>query len=146
MAEMISKWAVVDKLTSLKNEFQHFKPFEGFEHAMYRKLCEVEMEIGKMPAVETPIIPGHSNQYNISEMAYNNGYAKGMDTGKPKWIPVTERLPEHDYEDVLVCDRDLYWISFTKTKRNGEKYFVVDGNCVTHWMPLPEPPKEDKYE
>lgn len=52
MAEMISKWNVVDKLTALENEFQQYKPFEGFEHAMYRKLCELEIAIGKTPGVE----------------------------------------------------------------------------------------------
>lgn len=51
MSEYISKSAVIDKLTALENVFQQFKPFEGFEHAMYRKLCEVEMEIGKMPGM-----------------------------------------------------------------------------------------------
>lgn len=52
MAEMISKWAVVNKLIALENEFQQYKPFEGFEHAMYRKVCELEMEIGKAPGME----------------------------------------------------------------------------------------------
>lgn len=52
MADLINKWKVVNMLTSLENEFQKFKPFEGFENAMYRKLCEVEIEIGKMPTVD----------------------------------------------------------------------------------------------
>lgn len=48
---------MVDKLTALENEFQHYKPFHGFEHAMYRKLVEVEMEIGKMVAVKAePVV------------------------------------------------------------------------------------------
>ena len=64
MAEMIKKWAVVDKLTSLENEFQRYKPFEGSEHAMYRKLCEVEMEIGKMSAVDAvPVVRCCNCQY-----------------------------------------------------------------------------------
>ena len=51
MKEYIEKWDVVNKLTALENEFQQFKPFEGFERAMYRKLCDTEMEIGEMPGV-----------------------------------------------------------------------------------------------
>lgn len=52
MPELINKWAVVSKLIDLENEFQHYKPFEGFEHAMYRKVCELENAIGKTPGVE----------------------------------------------------------------------------------------------
>lgn len=52
MAEMISKWAVVNKMIDIENEFQQYKPFHGFEHAMYRKICELEIAIGKTPGVE----------------------------------------------------------------------------------------------
>lgn len=30
----------------------------------------------------TPAVPGHEDQYNISEMAYNNGYEKGFADGQ----------------------------------------------------------------
>ena len=30
----------------------------------------------------TPAVPGHTDQYNISEMSYKNGYAKGYEDGK----------------------------------------------------------------
>ena len=49
MAEYIEKWPVVNRLIDLENEFQQYKPFQGFEHAMYRKVCEVEIAIGKTP-------------------------------------------------------------------------------------------------
>ena len=44
MAEYIEKHKAVNLLTYLENEFQQFKPFKGFEHAMYRKLCETEIQ------------------------------------------------------------------------------------------------------
>jgi hypothetical protein len=34
------------------------------------------------------------DKYTATEMAFKHGYEKGYDAGKPKWIPVTERLPE----------------------------------------------------
>ena len=57
MAEYIEKHKAVNLLTSLENEFQQFKPFKGFEHAMYRKLCETEIAIGKLPAADAvPVV------------------------------------------------------------------------------------------
>lgn len=59
MAEYIEKHKVVNLLTALENECQQFKPFEGFENAMYRKLCETEIAIGKLPAADVaPVVHG----------------------------------------------------------------------------------------
>ena len=52
MAEYIEKWPIVNRLIDIENEFQQYKPFHGFEHAMYRKLCEAEIAIGKTQAVD----------------------------------------------------------------------------------------------
>ena len=51
MAEYIEKWSIVNRLIDIENEFQQYKPFHGFEHAMYRKICEAEIAIGKTQAV-----------------------------------------------------------------------------------------------
>ena len=59
MAEYIEKWSVVNRLIDLENEFQQYKPFHGFEHAMYRKVCEAEISIGKTQAADvTPVRHG----------------------------------------------------------------------------------------
>jgi hypothetical protein len=59
MDEYIEKHKAVNLLTALENEFQQFKPFKGFEHAMYRKLCETEIAIGKLPAADVvPMVHG----------------------------------------------------------------------------------------
>lgn len=50
MDEYIEKHEAVNLLIELKKEFQQFKPFKGFEHAMYRKLCETKIAIEKLPA------------------------------------------------------------------------------------------------
>ena len=62
-----------------------------------------------------------------------------------KWIPVTERLPEKG-EVVLACGkRHATSGMFQGASRNNPKLWHWKSNTlkeVTHWMPLPEPPKE----
>lgn len=57
MAEYIEKWSIVNRLIDIENEFQQYKPFHGFEHAMYRKICEAEIAIGKTQAADVaPVV------------------------------------------------------------------------------------------
>ena len=58
---------------------------------------------------------------------------------KPRWIPVTERLPEKDVR-VIVCASLPEGVHSDFIYEDGH-WFVSTG--VTHWMPLPEPPKEE---
>lgn len=81
------------------------------------------------------------NEHDIAEQAYKNGYEKGKQDAV-KWIPVLERLPENDTRNVVCyiapidCEKtvssDVFW----------KEHWVRFGEYVTHWMPLPEPPKE----
>ena len=75
-------------------------------------------------------------------------------TTMAEWIPVTERLP--DFEGNCLCFRKsyireevryqeiLYFNYDEQAFRSNDfivgEVFLADGT-VTHWMPLPEPPK-----
>lgn len=89
------------------------------------------------------------DKYTATEQAYKNGYEKGYAAGKPKWSPVSEGLPDGEclaismkpgfgYKEQLVgC---IWFDDIT-----DEYICECDGVClnsVTHWMPMPEPPKE----
>ena len=63
MAEDIEKWSIVNRLIDIENEFQQYKPFHGFEHAMYRKICEAEIAIGKTQAVNA--VPVRHGQWEL---------------------------------------------------------------------------------
>ena len=62
-----------------------------------------------------------------------------------KWISVDDRLPEEKVNCIVhyqhaYCDNDGYWaIGFCFY--NGKKFQLYPAYKVTHWMPLPEPPK-----
>lgn len=67
----------------------------------------------------------------------------------PRWISVEERLPEAECGDfsknVLVTDGKYIAISSYFNCEEMEPYWCYTGiGEITHWMPLPEPPKEEE--
>lgn len=76
---------------------------------------------------------------------------------KPRWIPVTEGLPK-TRESILGKKSNKVIVAFrfsdgtqgtdTAHMLNGEWVFedhiTVVERTITHWQPLPEPPKEEK--
>jgi hypothetical protein len=78
--------------------------------------------------------------HTATEQAYKNGYAKGFADGKGEWISVEERLPTRPGAYlVFTCDRRISMCHFIDHYCDGNMQF--DDYRVTHWMPLPEPPK-----
>ena len=69
---------------------------------------------------------------------YNAGYRK-QSVGE--WISVEERLPQ-ECTQVIVCDED--WTVGEAFYYKEDRFEWIDSEklaFVTHWMPLPEPPK-----
>ena len=59
-----------------------------------------------------------------------------------EWIPVTERLPEENGIYLTLNKKRQYEFHMFQTgKRMWQGIWEEDG--VTHWMPLPQPPKEE---
>lgn len=80
-----------------------------------------------------------------SVIALINGFEQ-LEAAAPKWISVEERLPDGD-DKVLVSYLGYVNIAFYRWDHVFElpNTVMIDphkGN-ITHWMPLPEPPKEE---
>ena len=73
-------------------------------------------------------------------------YEAGQNDARPKWISVSEQLP---LGWALVCEEKTHCVSIARKmhneKTNRDYWEELDGyplpDNVTHWMPLPEPPK-----
>ena len=99
--------------------------------------------------------------YNVA-VSFNEQQAKNVEKMlEQKWIPVSERLPdvavvkknrfENHTESVRVLcackqksGKRMVKEGFCKVYADGTIYWSIPGSVdsVTHWMPLPEPPKE----
>ena len=83
--------------------------------------------------------------------AFADGYRLGKEDDAPTitssgWVSVEDRLPEQG-ERVLATDGAFVGEGYTNCygvwcRPNGLRWDMLDSD-VTHWMPLPEPPKED---
>ena len=76
---------------------------------------------------------------------YCKGWNDAVDK-MPKWISVKERLPENDDDVLIITEFGISMGCYVIHRDFWVYYTNPDSNIVTHWMPLPEPPKEDAHE
>ena len=105
----------------------------------------------------TRAYPYTTDQFRI-ETTVDHLIANGVTV--QEWIPVTERLPERDKEVLLIVhgweDRLYYtgclhrqesersWLTGIESKASDWKiwgFSYLREPIVSHWMPLPKPPK-----
>ena len=69
---------------------------------------------------------------------------RALPSAQPRWIPVTERLPL-EYTRVIGY---MAWKAMTAIEYQHGRWYSIDhleplpDEAVSHWMPLPQPPKE----
>ena len=110
----------------------------------------------------------HSYSYESGEQLNNDEIASHLIANGvtvQEWIPVTERLPERDKEVLLIVhgweDRLYYtgclhrqeaersWLTGIESKASDWKiwgFSYLREPSVTHWMPMPQPPKEGRND
>lgn len=81
----------------------------------------------------------------VADILIANGVTLDNQVSSSKWIPVSERLPGV-YETVIVCDVREQYVGAWMYYGNDDWVYddkMFDTGEITHWMPLPEPPKEE---
>lgn len=81
------------------------------------------------------------------------GFEDGLKAGslagekrKDEWISVKERLPERNQSVLVFAKNEIYALLYERNdKWWGEAGWATTEKWgITHWMPLPEPPKESE--
>jgi hypothetical protein len=90
---------------------------------------------------EKHIIPCDEYGYRI-DSDLMEAHSMAVKALRNEWIPVTERLPE-PFEVVCVYVPAEQRVTDAYMTRHNEWVGIRMISVVTHWMPLPEPPKED---
>ena len=89
--------------------------------------------------VESARYLGSNTSEEIADHLINNGVTV------QEWVSVDDRLPEEKVDCIVhykhaYCNNDGYWaIGFCFY--DGEKFRIDLAYKVTHWMPIPQPPK-----
>lgn len=69
-------------------------------------------------------------------------YITQLEARGPKWISVKDRLPEDDDDVLILIYGKIIGVGY---RINGKWKSIAKAKApvVTHWMPLPEMPKEE---
>ena len=82
-------------------------------------------------------VTDHTENEYIREGLLNAGYRK-----QNKWISIDEKLPENEERVLVYIDSKRYGKTLDTDRylRDSDSWARWN-NHITHWMPLPEPPK-----
>lgn len=79
----------------------------------------------------------------LSKIALDEHNRAAVAVWERRWIPVTERLPELNAPCLVYNKAQPMMVGW----RIDDKRFRIPGSFLpdhpTHWMPLPQPPKEE---
>ena len=70
-------------------------------------------------------------------------YIQQLEAAVPKWISVEEMLPEKSGKYIVCTTKKSVYCTRFETHHSGGDFMTDINTHVTHWMPLPQAPKED---
>ena len=79
--------------------------------------------------------------------AFNQVYELGKKDGSSEWVKAEQEIPEYGKKVVVFVKRASHPHKINFATFNGTGWRTTSGNhykvsSITHWMPLPKPPKE----
>ena len=123
---------------TLFQERMAFNIAEAIDVATVEAVARIGVDVDKDELIKA--LEYDRDQYNEG---YRNGYCRGRQFDG--WISVSDSFPEED-ERVLVWLRENDSYTRIDTDRMLGGKWVRWNSFVTHWMPLPEAPKERYWE
>ena len=78
---------------------------------------------------------------------YDSAIRMAIDALEPKWIPVSERLPDVGQKVLASTNKTCFTQVFKGTSGASNSSWWWEKKTIKHivaWMPLPDPYKEDK--
>lgn len=107
------------------------------------KLVELLGEVQETGVNEIPAGFGCTRQYITNEIITAHLISHGVTV--QEWIPVTERLPEESGMYIITAnDGHAQRVSFVQWQKKNRIWNLTGARSywrVTHWMPMPQPPK-----
>lgn len=95
---------------------------------------------------ENHLCPVESFDYHTAKEA-QDWWNKRHDPEHDRWISVEERLPEESGFTIIFCmENGLRHVTFARFQKRFKRWDLTGARSywrVTHWKPLPEPPKEE---
>lgn len=70
-------------------------------------------------------------------------YIQQLEAKIPQWISAKERLPEKEGKCIVCTAKGSIYCTRFKAYGGGGNFQTDTNTHITHWMPLPEPPKEE---
>ena len=93
-------------------------------------------------------LPGALEVYRMAIAALRELDAQEKQESFGEWISVKDKMPENDTRVLAYCkDRcihDVKWRWADNAWHDKGSAAVYLAGFVTHWLPMPEPPKEEK--
>lgn len=125
---------------------------ERLTRQKFIKNCDAELTPCKLCSFGC----GDEDKAECWEMAVYNRLAAYEDLGtveelaalreRTRWIPCSEQLPDKSGYYLIACDNPhrgrQNGIDVSYYQHKAQNWKAVYNPCVTHWMPLPEAPKE----
>lgn len=143
---MENKWKSGDPMARdeiIKALRQFIHQFDGRDVGDYfvEDVLEAAADLLELDVPPTDMVP---KDFHDRCMEMEIGRRMLLEQNAPKWISVKDRLPEYGRYLVTVAKDDGDVIAHTAAYNDLGWWMHSNVGKITHWMPLPEPPKEEE--